>query len=166
MAYDWNTQAEERLIALWKLGTSASGVAEVLGGGLTRNAVLGKVDRLRRAGVDVGPERKGGAAEAAKRRPKAPIIRQSAKHQELPAKIEMKPTKLADLTPSQCRYPIDDVNAPGTTQTPFCGATKKDGSSYCEHHHDVCCTPYKRRKEPIDRSEFIKRGKFVFGVAA
>jgi len=166
MTYNWTKECEERLISLWKLGTSASGVAQLFGCGLTRNAILGKVDRLRKAGIDVGPARTGGAAEAARRRPKAPVIKHVAKPKELPPCVEQDPTPLLDLKPHQCRYPIDDINAPGTTETLFCGGQKKDGSSYCEHHHSVCCIPYKRRNKPLDRSKFRAQGKFVFGVAA
>ena len=166
--FKWNPAEVNRLIALWKTGASASTIAGEFGCGLTRNAILGKIDRLRREGVDLGPKRQGGARKATRRQAKAPVLRQRVKPASKSAMLptQMNPTTLLDLGPRQCRFPIDDINTPGTAETLFCGAHQRDGSSYCEHHHARCMTPYKRAKKPRDRSGFIARDKFVFGVAA
>src|SRR3954471_17849588 len=42
----WTEERIERLTKLWTEGFSASQIAADLGGGLTRNAVLGKANRL------------------------------------------------------------------------------------------------------------------------
>ena len=44
----WNQEREEKLKELWKKGHTASQIAEMLGG-TTRNAVIGKVHRLKLA---------------------------------------------------------------------------------------------------------------------
>lgn len=45
MAFDWNEKNTEILIKMWKDGHSARDIAEKLGG-ITRNAVIGKANRL------------------------------------------------------------------------------------------------------------------------
>lgn len=45
-ANPWNAETVEKLSALHKQGLSASQIAKALGGGLTRNAVIGKIYRL------------------------------------------------------------------------------------------------------------------------
>jgi GcrA cell cycle regulator len=43
---DWTDEAVERLKALWRGGKTSSQIAQLLGNGVTRNAVIGKVHRL------------------------------------------------------------------------------------------------------------------------
>ena len=46
MNEQWPDERTERLKVLWRQGLSASQIARVLGAGLTRNAVCGKLFRL------------------------------------------------------------------------------------------------------------------------
>ncbi|MBV8661472.1 MAG: hypothetical protein JO107_00085 [Hyphomicrobiales bacterium] len=46
MNYDWTEARTESLKALWHDGKSASQIRDVLGGGLSRSAISGKLDRL------------------------------------------------------------------------------------------------------------------------
>lgn len=63
----WSLQQEARLRELWDKGWSASDIARDLGRGLSRNAVIGKVQRMGLGGrgapsrPSVGPSRPGGA---------------------------------------------------------------------------------------------------------
>lgn len=49
----WSDERVEVLKKLWREGYSASQIAKTMGG-CTRNSVIAKVDRLRRAGVQIG----------------------------------------------------------------------------------------------------------------
>lgn len=51
----WTDERVERLSALWLEGRSASQIAAELGGGVSRNAVIGKVHRLGLSGRAVPP---------------------------------------------------------------------------------------------------------------
>ncbi len=62
----WTDERVERLSTLWLEGRSASQIAAELGGGVTRNAVIGKVHRLGLSGRALPP-----AADAAPRVPDA-----------------------------------------------------------------------------------------------
>jgi GcrA cell cycle regulator len=184
--FEWNPETEARLFELWKAGHPGSVIANIMRAP-SRSAVIGKLHRLgytathpeapqrtkdmisargtrtRIAGGGHGGKRVAGGVVTApiKRQPVAKLMTGAAIFP-----IQMNPTRFMDLTANQCRFPIDDINTPGTAETLFCGAHQQDGSSYCEHHHARCMTPYKRAKKPRDRSGFIARDKFVFGVAA
>ena len=185
--FEWNPETEARLFELWKAGHPGSVIANIMRAP-SRSAVIGKLHRLgytathpdapartkdmisargtraRAAGGGHGGKRVAGGVVKAK------IVHQTVKSQLKAGAaifpIQMNPTRFIDLERDQCRFPIDDINTPGTAETLFRGAHQRDGSSYCEHHHARCMTPYKRAKKPRDRSGFIARDKFVFGVAA
>ncbi len=42
----WTDENQDILVKLWKKGTSARDIAEALGGSITRNAVIGKANRM------------------------------------------------------------------------------------------------------------------------
>ncbi len=46
MPYDWTPERTHRLKTLWRDGISARDIAYKIGGDLTRNAVIGKANRL------------------------------------------------------------------------------------------------------------------------
>jgi|GEM_PF-2407653 len=187
---DWTPERVEQLFEMWKAGHSAAHVAKAMGLP-SRSAVIGKWHRMGWTSAHPdAPERTkdmiaargtrtriAGGGKRANQNPvgprgsgRAPVVHQTVKSQLKSGSaifpIQMNPTRFIDLERDQCRFPIDDVNAPGTAETLFCGAKQKDVSSYCEHHHARCMTPYKRRKKPLDRSKIAARDRFVFGVAA
>src|SRR5579862_5650310 len=51
----WTDERIEQLKSLWTEGLSASHIAKVMGGGISRNAVIGKVHRLGLAGRAAAP---------------------------------------------------------------------------------------------------------------
>ena len=185
--FEWTPATVARLFDLWKEGHSGSVIAEKMGGALTRSAVIGKLHRLgytaahpdapartkdmisargtrtRIAGGGHGGKRVAGGVVTApiKRQPMAKLMTSAAIFP-----IQMNPTPFLDLASDQCRFALDDINAPATAETLFCGAKQRDGSSYCEHHHARCQTPYKRQKTSKDRRKITARDRFVFGVAA
>lgn len=50
MTFQWNAATQILLAEKWNSGCPASEIARQFGGGLTRNAVIGKITRLRNAG--------------------------------------------------------------------------------------------------------------------
>lgn len=142
----WTDERVERLKTLWAEGLSASQIASELGG-VTRNAVIGKVHRL---GLS------GRVTTAAKpRAPRAPRLQRSARfgaigsvrhrsnlalaspdieyvEEDVVVSAEIVPLAryltLAELEPSSCRWPIGD---PASSDFRFCGAPALPGQSYC-----------------------------------
>lgn len=140
----WTEERVDLLKKLWLEGLSAGQIVSVLGGGLTRSGVIGKVHRLKLPGrknpsiatKPRPPKRHGNAGQ-----PKATaIVHRIVMQRELP------PTPLPvedgvdvthligimQLTDRTCRFPIGD---PMTEAFGFCGDPVKPGSKYCPHHH-------------------------------
>src|SRR4030081_1642272 len=127
----WTDERVEQLKALWTEGLSASQIARVLGG-VTRNAVIGKVHRLGLAGR-AGPARS--------ERPRSAVTGRSVAHVAAPPPeiIEEDPVVLEDgrfatvltINDRMCRWPIGD---PAENEFHFCGREPRLCSPYCKHH--------------------------------
>jgi GcrA cell cycle regulator len=122
-----------RLKALWGSGLSAAQIATQLGAGISRNAVLGKILRLklcrrrsRPAVVKNKPHRQHGFKRA------RAFVPRGLPHQDAIA-AEPLHVAFANLGPSHCRWPYGD--GPFT----FCGLPISDGRSYCVHHKAIAC---------------------------
>ena len=75
MTMHWDKLQTELLTRLWLAGSTARTIAEKLGGGITRNAVIGKAHRLGLTG-------KQGSKSAALKRTQAPHSRTSSQQPE------------------------------------------------------------------------------------
>jgi GcrA cell cycle regulator len=116
----WTDERVEILKKLWSEGLSASQIAGRLGG-ITRNAVIGKVHRLGLSGRATTSRSSGS-------RPRAePFVSQ---FEELDIPLAERKT-LQDLTECSCRWPIGD---PQTPEFHFCNRNKVQGLPYCEFH--------------------------------
>jgi GcrA cell cycle regulator len=132
----WSNERVETLKRLWADGVSCSEIAAELGGGLTRNAVIGKVHRL---GLS-------GRTRAQPKRPSQPRVRTRHARPARPAALQSAPVvervedhaipaaqrrSLIELTACTCRWPVGD---PSTPEFFFCGAPANESSPYCPGH--------------------------------
>ncbi len=162
----WNDERVETLKKLWSEGLSASQIAGRIGG-VTRNAVIGKVHRLGLSGR--APTSRTATARprpriSAPRRPAKPrfaaignvALRTSFSLEAEPyvstyeeIDIPMAERKsLLDLTETSCRWPIND---PQHADFHFCNRSKVTGLPYCEHHARRAFQPAQPRRK--DRAE-------------
>jgi GcrA cell cycle regulator len=140
---DWTDERIAALKTMWLEGMSASQVARRLGG-VSRNAVIGKVHRLGLAGRDVPsrPRSLGGRppSRLAVRPAMAPSIRASAKRnprivQVARASFDVEPSAtILTLGEHACRWPIGD---PETREFGFCGRSRAGHGPYCAGHTQV-----------------------------
>ena len=159
----WTEDRVERLRALWAEGHSASVIAKELGG-VTRNAVIGKVHRLRlegRAPARRAPKRRQ-PPNTVKRPPRArnggsiaidldknpePAPVPEPKVRPVPAPlppVEGKIKDIMELDRHTCRWPIGD---PGDENFAYCGERVSAGYPYCEHHaREAYQSPSDRRR--------------------
>lgn len=164
----WTDERVELLRRLWDDGLSASQIALQIGG-VSRNAVIGKVHRLGLAGrvKPIGPGgaqahlKENGVAEPAVEaviveeptlpEPPAIIAHRPAPDFPLPSKPASEPVALAvservtimDLRDSMCRWPMGD---PTTPDFRFCGGRAITGLPYCTQHAQIAYQPAAERK--------------------
>lgn len=137
----WTDDRVGQLQQLWSEGLSASEIARRLGG-VTRNAVIGKLHRL---GLLGSRSRVAIAPRAARTRRRPALRRQSRRAprvaQGCPAVAAPDwPGEVPDverLEPHQCRWPIGDPRAPDFS---FCGRWAAVGP-YCPAHRAVAFVP-------------------------
>lgn len=180
----WTDERFERAASLLKAGYSARQIAEALGG-VTRNAVIGKLHRrgMRGGGGKVrsGKARTGYMAIA--RAPKSEQSRiankiacgtfgLSAKAARLPVAGPPRPqereahefnsgVRMMDLgaltaIPGQCRWVLGEPAGPDTM---CCGEPRFTGLSYCEFHSRLVYQPASARQDRGARREYLARGR-------
>lgn len=151
----WTDQRVDRLKTLWKDGLSASQVAKALGG-VTRNAVIGKLHRLKLTGS----------------RPTTPRLRRPSSSRSARAAVRLRRPRLAPVAapvvvaapegpglfrsfaehkPRCCKWPIGD---PLGADFSLCGRPT-DGGPYCAGHHQAAHQP--RKAPPISADPLVRR---------
>ena len=178
----WNDERVELLKKLWSEGLSASQIAGRIGG-VTRNAVIGKVHRLGLSGRATTSRMKTHRPRQrmanAKQRPAAaakprfaqvgnPALRalyQPEAEPYTPMAEEIviplaERKSIQTLVECSCRWPIGD---PQMADFHFCGKNKVPGLPYCEFHaRRAFQPPQARRRE----REFIERAPELPAIAA
>ena len=149
MQTPWTEERCLLLDQLWVAGQPASKIADQLGGGITRNAVIGKAQRRclpKHVGAGEGRPRltKSSTPRIKKARTQRLVVH--GKHRHMADVVEKEPvTQIVDreipveqqrtfleLTAGQCRYPV------GEPTLFFCGAPTRKDSFYCPGHHQRC----------------------------
>lgn len=156
----WTEDRVEMLSKLWAEGLSASQVAKQLGG-VTRNAVIGKVHRLGLSGrakparlVKRAP-RQASAAKTRTVAPRAP--RMPRRIAPTPPAVPLEAKKMDNgefatiltITDHMCKWPIGD---PSESDFRFCGRGTDKADPYCAAHAQVAYQPARRRGVPAPRS--------------
>ena len=155
----WTDERVELLKKLWADGLSASQIAGELGG-ITRNAVIGKVHRLGLSGRAKSPSSSAPRA----RKPRSHMLRVGRASMRgntaLALAYEMEPEPeieqydniipmgqrrtLLELTEDTCRWPIGD---PASAEFFFCGGKPITGLPYCAHHSRIAYQPATERRK-------------------
>jgi GcrA cell cycle regulator len=165
----WTDERVELLKKLWTDGLSASQIAAELGG-ITRNAVIGKVHRLGLSGRAKSPA--SAAPRQRKARPHAhthghththmlrvsrPAVRgNTALAQAFEYEVAEQPEMVDNVIPigqrrtilelseGTCRWPIGD---PGSADFFFCGGPSMTSLPYCAYHSRVAYQPANTRRD-------------------
>jgi len=159
MTAGWTEDRVGALKKLWLEGQSASQIAKQLGGGVTRNAVIGKVHRLGLSGraTPSQPARAATAFRPAKTRTTPPVQPTAPRRVETVAalrpNVPVAPTPIAvvselpgtatvlTLGAHMCKWPIGD---PSSREFSFCGRRASEGV-YCGEHSRVAYQPQIKR---------------------
>ena len=159
----WTDERVELLKKLWLDGLSASQIAKQLGG-VTRNAVIGKVHRLGLSGR-AAPSQPARTVFKAPR-PARPARRDPPRRHHptaqaptysAPAIYNEEPGSATVLTlgAHMCKWPIGD---PATESFSFCGRRSSDGP-YCSEHARVAYQPQQKkvRNGPSELARSLRR---------
>lgn len=159
----WTDERVEILKKLWMEGLSASQIANKMGG-VTRNAVIGKVHRLGLSGRATTSR----VSRSRPRKPRVPSnparnsVFRSAGNTALKAdpnyqpEVEPEPAvvhelnippgeraSILTLNENTCRWPIGD---PGAEDFHFCGIKPSAGMPYCPYHVRIAYQPAQDRR--------------------
>lgn len=159
VAMSWDDNRIEQLKKLWSEGLSASQIAGELGG-VTRNAVIGKVHRLGLSGrakakpASVARPRK--VVKTAARTTSTISVRGNLAVVEM---VEIEPVampvrenvvipmsrriSIMELREGVCRWPMGDPLQPDFA---YCGGDCAVGKTYCEAHARVAFQPHGDRR--------------------
>jgi GcrA cell cycle regulator len=162
MRMNWTEERVELLKKLWSEGLSASQIAAQLGG-VTRNAVIGKVHRLNLSGrtkpasSSPRPRKVRTAAPGRSMRPfvsgnNALKAHASPAPRRLPAPMALEDivvpislnVSLLQLNDTMCKWPEGD---PGAESFHFCGHRNWNSLPYCEYHSRLAYQPVDRRRD-------------------
>jgi len=157
----WTDERVEQLRKLWADGFSCAEIAAELGGGLTRNAVIGKIDRM---GLSEGPREK---KPRAARIPKAPPAPKIAEVSRSPDEARAVVVVVEALAPDggvtlfaardwHCRWPIGDPR--DLENFRFCGERAVGETPYCGAHAGLAFDIVVRKRRPRARRAFTAEG--------
>lgn len=158
----WTDERVTLLKRLWVEGKTAAEIAKLIGGGVTRNAVIGKAHRLKLSGrispiqensrVETGASR---VVSTPRKSQKSTLAKVS--NREIIATIQLPVIQedycfgdgvsLVDLKERMCRWPIGDPKEDGFK---FCGGPSEEGIPYCHHHARVAYQTNTKSKLRID----------------
>ena len=139
----WTDERIAQLKAGWEGGMTASQIAEQLGEGVTRNAVIGKAHRLgleALAAPPVAPPPNSPPAAVAATLAPRPIVAKKPVRTGKAAR-----TTLLDLNEKICKWPLGH---PGDADFHFCGKASQAGFPYCTEH---CLLAYQAQLPRRDR---------------
>lgn len=161
MRTDWNDERVATLKRMYYEGYSASAIAKALGG-VTRNAVIGKIHRLGLAGQRTAckavrrnvPPRGQYLPPAKKTEKPSAVKRTAVQNEPLGIVVESQPTSIAEklvvkgmkhltlleIKDGQCKF-VSKTGKNG--EHLFCG--RKACGSYCPEHKNVVYPPRQKR---------------------
>jgi len=172
----WTEERTKKAVSLWEKGLSASQIAIRLGG-VTRNAVIGKITRL-------GLQR-GGAPRASRPKkrvkpslprskptsaidPQQPTLPKTfyTKPETVPLPVAREPelvvpvnerVTILELNDNTCRWPMGD---PRDEDLHYCGRPPEAKRPYCLHHTRIAYVPLSLRQAANKRAQQQSRAAY------
>jgi GcrA cell cycle regulator len=150
----WNEEKISKLKELWGKGSTASQIAEIIGG-VSRNAVIGKAHRLNLSSKVKTRNASSNQNFENNLEKNNSIPRQGRKDKFKSLLIEKdfepeNPKKLEELDESSCKWPIGH---PEEESFYFCGRSSLKDFSYCKLHLLYAYQPKGKREEPAPNKE-------------
>ena len=152
----WNDEKVTKLKELWGKGSTASQIAEIIGG-LSRNAVIGKAHRLNLSSKSKSmiSNSSKGLKNNLEENDYKPRHDKKSKFKSLIIEKDFEPENpktLEELDESSCKWP---VGHPEEETFYFCGRSSLKDFSYCKLHLLYAYQPKGKKEEPVDKDEEV-----------
>ena len=150
----WNEEKVEKLKELWGKGSTASQIAEIIGG-ISRNAVIGKAHRLNLSAkikTRTATSNQNFENSLQEKDMKSKRSRKS-KFKSLIIEKDFEPEnpkQLEELDESLCKWPLGHPNEKSFY---FCGRSSLKDFSYCKLHLLYAFQPKGKKEEVSDKEE-------------
>tara|TARA_B100000963_G_scaffold161669_1_gene140578 strand:- start:1547 stop:2035 length:489 start_codon:yes stop_codon:yes gene_type:complete len=151
----WTDEKVAKLKELWGKGSTASQIAETLGG-VSRNAVIGKAHRLNLSGKIIAKRNSNShkinksnnlnSKKVRRGRFKSIIIEKDFEPEN--------PKQLEELDEKSCKWPIGHPNEKNFY---FCGRSSLKDFSYCKLHLLYAFQPKNKKDDAIDKDNEVPK---------
>ena len=154
---NWDETKVAKLKELWGKGSTASQIAEIIGG-ISRNAVIGKAHRLNLSykiktnSSSLNQNLKNThnkESDLKKKRGRKSRFKSLIIEKDFEAE---NPKKLEELDEGSCKWP---VGHPEEKSFYFCGRSSLKDFSYCKLHLLYAYQPKVKKEEPINKDEEV-----------
>jgi GcrA cell cycle regulator len=153
----WTQEKVNKLKELWGKGSTASQIAEIIGG-VSRNAVIGKAHRLNLS----QKIKTRSSIQQAKTLTKQNLTEtkfkgRRSKFKSLILDKNFEPAKnltLEELTEDTCKYMEGN---PNEKEARFCGRKNVEKFSYCPLHLMIVFQPKGKKEDVIDKNEDVPK---------
>tara|TARA_Y100001970_G_C13935322_1_gene700380 strand:- start:309 stop:803 length:495 start_codon:yes stop_codon:yes gene_type:complete len=150
----WTEEKVAKLKELWGTGSTASQIAEIIGG-ISRNAVIGKAHRLNLSAkikTRIATSNHNFESSLNEKNIKPKKSRRS-KFKSLIIEKDFEPEnpkQLEELDENSCKWPIGH---PDERDFYFCGRSSLKDFSYCKLHLLYAYQPKGKKEDPIEKDE-------------
>ena len=151
----WTDEKVAKLKELWGKGSTASQIAEILGG-VSRNAVIGKAHRLNLSGKIIAKKGHVNHKNDKSRNLSVKKVRRG-KFKSLVIEKDFEPEnpkQLEELDDNTCKWPIGHPNEKSFY---FCGRTSLKDFSYCKLHLLYAFQPKNKKEDVVDKDSEVPK---------
>tara|TARA_B100000963_G_scaffold85610_1_gene73199 strand:+ start:162 stop:650 length:489 start_codon:yes stop_codon:yes gene_type:complete len=151
----WTDEKVTKLKELWGKGSTASQIAEILGG-VSRNAVIGKAHRLNLSGKIIAKKGHVNHKNDKSRNLSVKKVRRG-KFKSLVIEKDFEPEnpkQLEELDDNTCKWPIGHPNEKSFY---FCGRTSLKDFSYCKLHLLYAFQPKNKKEDVVDKDSEVPK---------
>lgn len=150
----WTDEKVAKLKELWGKGSTASQIAEILGG-VSRNAVIGKAHRLNLSGKIIAKKSSSSQKINKSNTNFKKVRRGRFKSIIIDKDFEPEnPKQLEELDDKSCKWPIGH---PNEKKFYFCGRTSLKDFSYCKLHLLYAFQPKNKKDDTIDKDNEVPK---------